>query len=112
MGTLTYRIPADVTVEDAESDVLREAMEHAVLVFELQVRATATKHWSFIAKIDSDETVPLPPLIILDLNLPKVSGGKLLARVRVSWRCCPVPVVLTSSDSPKDKAKIAQFAAT
>jgi CheY-like chemotaxis protein len=84
-----------VLIEDAESDVLREAMDHAALVFELQVLGDGDEALEFIAKIDSDETVPLPRLIILDLNLPKVSGGKLLARVRVRSQCCPVPVVLT-----------------
>jgi DNA-binding response OmpR family regulator len=75
-----------VLIEDAESDVLliREAMEHAALVFELQVLGDGEGALELIAKIDSKETVPPPRLIILDLNLPKVSGGPVLARVRDS----------------------------
>jgi two-component system, chemotaxis family, response regulator Rcp1 len=102
-------------IEDAESDVLliREALEQAGLEFELHVLGDGEKALEFIAKIDNDETAPRPRLIILDLNLPKVSGGHVLARVRQGSRLSPVPVlVLTSSDSPKDKAEIAQFAAT
>lgn len=104
-----------VLIEDAESDVLliREALVRAGLACELHVLSDGEKALEFIAKIESDETVPLPRLIILDLNLPKVSGGQVLARVRQGSRCCPIPVfVLTSSDSPKDKAEIAQFGAT
>ena len=57
--------------------------------------------------------MPVPRLVILDLNLPKVSGGQVLERVRQSSRCASVPVlVLTSSDSPKDKAEVARFGAT
>ena len=102
-------------IEDAESDVLliREAMEQAGLTFELQVLSDGEEALEFIAKVDSDETVPIPRLIILDLNLPKVSGGQVLARVRQSSRSVSVPVlVLTSSDSPKDKAEIAKFGST
>lgn len=104
-----------VLVEDAESDVfvIREALEQAGLAFELHVLDDGEKAVEFIAKIDSDNTLPLPCLIILDLNLPKVSGGQVLDRVRKSSRCSPIPVfILTSSDSPKDKAEIAQFGAT
>jgi two-component system, chemotaxis family, response regulator Rcp1 len=102
-------------IEDAESDVLliREALEQAGLKFDLRVMGDGEEALEFIAKIDNDETMPLPRLIILDLNLPKVSGGQVLERVRQSSRCGSVPVlVLTSSDSPKDKAEIAQFTAT
>jgi len=102
-------------VEDAESDVLliREALEQAALAVELHILTDGEEAIEFIAKIESDEAAPLPRLVILDLNLPKVSGGQVLARVRQGSRFSPVPVlVLTSSDSPKDKAQIGQFAAT
>jgi CheY-like chemotaxis protein len=101
-------------IEDAESDVLliREALEQAGLKFDLRVMGDGEEALEFLAKIDNNETMILPRLIILDLNLPKVSGGQVLERVRQSSRFGSVPVlVLTSSDSPKDKAKIAQFTA-
>jgi two-component system, chemotaxis family, response regulator Rcp1 len=101
-----------VLVEDTEWEVflIREALEQAGLVFELHVLDDGEKALELIAKIESDETVPLPRLIMLDLNLPKVSGGQVLERVRQSSRCGPIPVfVLTSSDSPKDKAEIARL---
>jgi DNA-binding response OmpR family regulator len=104
-----------VLIEDAESDVLliREALQQAGLPFELHVLGDGEEALDFIGKIDSDETLPQPCLIILDLNLPKVSGVQVLARARQSARCSPVPVlVLTSSDSPKDRSEIAKFAGT
>jgi CheY-like chemotaxis protein len=104
-----------VLVEDAESDVflIREALEQAGLAFELQVLDDGEKAVEFMTKVESDDTVPVPHLIILDLNLPRVSGGQVLERVRQSLRCGPIPVfILTSSDSPKDKSEIAQFGAT
>jgi chemotaxis family two-component system response regulator Rcp1 len=112
MNASPYQI---ALIEDAESDVLliREAMEQAGLRFELHVLSDGEEALEFIARIDSDETAPLPRLIILDLNLPKVSGAQVLERVRQGSRCGSVPVlVLTSSDSPKDKAEVARFDAT
>jgi CheY-like chemotaxis protein len=101
-----------VLVEDTELDVflIRQALEQAGLAFELRVLGNGEEALEVFAKIDSDKTVPLPHLIILDLNLPRVNGGQVLERVRQGLRCAPIPVlVLTSSDSPKDRAIAAQF---
>ena len=97
-----------VLVEDAESDVflIREALQQADLAFELHVVDDGEKALEFIANAENDETVPLPHLMILDLNLPRVSGRQILERVRQSPRCNTIPVlILTSSDSPKDEPK-------
>jgi DNA-binding response OmpR family regulator len=104
-----------VLVEDAELDVflIRQALEQAGLAFELHLLRDGEKALEFISKIDSDETAPLPSLIILDLNLPRVNGSQVLQRVRESSRCARIPaLVLTSSDSPKDRGVVAQFSAT
>lgn len=104
-----------ILVEDTELDVflIRQALEQAGLAFELRVLSNGEEALEVFANIDSDKTVPLPHLIILDLNLPRVNGGQVLERVRQGLRCAPIPVlVLTSSDSPKDRAIVAQFNAT
>ena len=104
-----------VLVEDTELDVflIRKALEQAGVLFELQVLGNGEEALEFISKIDSDKSAPLPHLIILDLNLPRVNGGQVLEGVRRSLRCASVPaLVLTSSDSPKDRALVSQFTAT
>jgi CheY-like chemotaxis protein len=54
-----------------------------------------------------------PDLILLDLNMPKRSGGEVLARLRQDKNCQKVPViVLTSSDSPADREEILSLGAT
>lgn len=46
-----------------------------------------------------------PDLIVLDLNLPMTEGSDVLRSIRESERLRDVPVViLTSSDSPRDRA--------
>jgi CheY-like chemotaxis protein len=49
--------------------------------------------------------VSQPDLIILDLNLPKSDGNDVLKVIRETASLAAVPVViLTSSDSPRDRA--------
>jgi DNA-binding response OmpR family regulator len=103
-----------VLVEDAESDVflIREALEQAGLTFDLQVFDDGEKALEFMGKIESDESVPLPDVIILDLNLPRITGHQVLERVRKCARCGLIPIfILTSSDSPKDRSEIAGLGA-
>jgi len=102
-------------VEDAEADVylVREALDHCGLRYELSVLNDGEKAIDFVDNVDRDEGVPTPHLVLLDMNLPKWSGGQVLERVRRSARFGDVPVViLTSSDSPQDKAAAARLQAT
>ena len=112
MSGLRFHI---VLVEDAEPDVLlvREALEQSGLDFELQVFDDGEQGVDFIETMDRDVSLHCPHLFLLDLNLPKKTGGQILERVRQSPTCGQVPVViLTSSDSQKDKAQAAFLNAT
>ena len=104
-----------VLVEDAEPDVflVREALESGGVDFSLRVFDDGEKAVEFIDKVDTGETTPCPHLLLLDLNLPKRSGAQVLQHMRQSHRLRDVPVViLTSSDSPRDKEQTAQLGAT
>src|ERR1700677_4313667 len=104
-----------VLVEDAEPDVIlvREALEQSGLEFELRVFDDGEQGVDFVENIDRDATITRPHLFLLDLNLPKKTGGQILERVRQSPRCGQIPVViLTSSDSQRDKAQAAKLNAT
>lgn len=104
-----------ILVEDAEPDVLlvREALEQSGLEFELIVLDDGEQGVAFVDTMDRDTTLDRPHLFLLDLNLPKKTGGQILARVRQSPRCGQIPVViLTSSDSQRDKAQAADLNAT
>lgn len=89
-------------VEDLSSDaiLLREALRDAGLADEL------------ILAQDGQEALdillgggPLPQLLLLDLNLPRLSGRDVLDRVRAEPRLQELPiVVLTTSISAADVA--------
>src|SRR5262249_45176988 len=54
-----------------------------------------------------------PDLIILDLNLPRHDGIEILQKVRSNQATARIPVVvLTSSDSPRDRLTANELGAT
>jgi two-component system, response regulator len=54
----------------------------------------------------ADDTRPLPPLVLLDLKLPKIMGLDVLRRLRADERTRMVPVVvLTSSGEESDRQR-------
>jgi DNA-binding response OmpR family regulator len=58
------------------------------------------------------QTGRAPHLILLDLNLPKVDGKELLARIRRNASLTgTLVVVLTSSDSPNDRRETSDLGA-
>jgi CheY-like chemotaxis protein len=104
-----------VLVEDAEPDVylVREALQMGGLDVALRVLDDGEKAVDFIEEVDRNQKMKCPQLLLLDLNLPKKTGAEVLERVRKSERCGHIPViVLTSSDSPKDKEQTARLGAT
>jgi CheY-like chemotaxis protein len=109
---MAFRI---LLVEDADADVylVREALDRCGLEYNLSVMDNGEEAVQFVDRAEGDPEAPLPHLVLLDLNLPKKSGGKVLEHLRNSHRLGDLPVViLTSSDSPKDKATAARFNAT
>jgi two-component system, chemotaxis family, response regulator Rcp1 len=90
----------------ADAFLVEEALSLTNLNFHL-TKATDGEAASQILVEMEKQTAPFR-LILLDLNLPKISGHQLLAQVRHSEQLRTTPViVLTSSDSPQDRARTA-----
>ena len=99
--------------EDNPADVylIREALALAELNFTLQRYADGEE--ALRALIEVEQSQQQLSVILLDLNLPKVSGHELLAYVRESAQLRATPVIiLTSSDSPEDRAQTAALQAS
>ena len=102
-------------VEDSEADelLMRAALKMDGLDCEFQVSVDGEKAIEFIEALDSGEARPRPQVVLLDLNLPRKGGARVLERIRQSPNCARVPVVIvTSSDSPGDKAQVSRLGAT
>lgn len=102
-------------VEDSEADelLMRAALKLDGLDCEFQVSPDGEKAIEFIEALDNGEVWHRPHVVLLDLNLPRKGGAKVLERIRHSPKCSRVPVVIvTSSDSPSDKSQVSRLGAT
>ena len=103
--------PRILLVEDSSADIglVREALQEHRVQCDLTVITNGERAVKFLDEIDAGgETCPA--LFIIDLNLPKKPGRVILERVRASKTCETVPVIiLTSSDSQKDKDEVAKL---
>ncbi len=102
-------------VEDSEADelLMRAALKLDGLDCEFQVSPDGEKAIEFIETLDSGEHWHRPDVVLLDLNLPRKGGTRVLERIRHSPKCARIPVVVvTSSDSPGDKSQVSRLGAT
>jgi DNA-binding response OmpR family regulator len=101
--------------EDNLPDALlvKEAIRIEGLALDVHHVSDGKRAMDFIAKAEEDPTAPWPHLMLLDLNLPKVEGIEVLRWLRSGGKRTQIPViVITSSDSPKDRADSASLGAT
>jgi DNA-binding response OmpR family regulator len=83
--------------------LVREALREHKVDCDLYVVGDGEQMVSFIDRLDFDQHLPCPDLLLLDLYLPRRDGNEVLKHLRASERCAHTPVVvLTSSDSPRD----------
>jgi CheY-like chemotaxis protein len=101
--------------EDNPGDVflVRRALEKHGLSVELVVVEDGQAALRYIERVDTDDSSSSPDLALLDLNLPRATGSRILTRIRQSRRCSGIPIIIvTSSDSPLDREAVAQLGAT
>jgi CheY-like chemotaxis protein len=98
--------PVDVLlVEDDEGDVLmtREAFEFYKIRNPLHVVTDGEQALQFVRRTGPYRGAPRPGLILLDVNLPRVSGLEVLAELKKDPSLLRIPVVmLTTSQAEED----------
>jgi len=93
--------------------VIGEALRHCRIPFDLTVMTDGDAALVRIQRAEAGDSSSVPDLVLLDLNLPKVSGIQVLAALRQSQSCGAVPVVVvTSSDSASDMKAIGDLGVT
>ncbi len=92
-------------IEDNPGDVrlTKEALSGAKLLTTLNAVVDGEEALKYLYRQGDYANASIPDLIVLDLNLPKVSGHDVLAKIKedVELRRIPV-VVLTSSEAEED----------
>ena len=98
--------PVDVLlVEDDPGDVLmtREAFEFYKIRNPLHVVSDGEQALHFLRRGGAFADAPRPGLILLDVNLPRVSGLEVLAELKKDPELLHIPVVmLTTSQADED----------
>lgn len=92
-------------VEDNDGDIIltTEAFKVAEMPTTLHVCKTAEEALDFVNREEGYEQAPRPDLILLDLNLPRMSGHEALQILKNDLDLREIPVlVMTSSDAESD----------
>lgn len=91
-------------VEDSAND--RELTEIALRESQLVNRIDYARDGQEAVEYFADHARPLPTLVLLDLNLPRIAGLEVLRRLREGERTKLLPiVVLTSSNRESDRVR-------
>jgi len=106
MSANLSRPPVEILlVEDSPGDVCltQEGLKGARVPNRLSVVSDGEQAISFLERKQPFEQAPRPHLILLDLNLPKLSGREVLARIRKDPSLKRTPLaILTTSDAESD----------
>ncbi|MDX1523874.1 MAG: response regulator [Anaerolineae bacterium] len=101
--------PVDILlVEDNPNDVelALEAIKDSKLLINMHVVADGPEALHFLHRRQPYDEAPRPDLVLLDLNLPTLSGHAVLQHIKSDEDLGHIPVVvLTTSDSPDDVAQ-------
>lgn len=94
-------------VEDNPGDVrlITEALKDAKIHIHISVAPDGVEALALLRGEGKHSTAVLPDLILLDLNLPKMNGHELLAKIKQDKNLHRIPVVVvTSSKADHDIA--------
>jgi two-component system, chemotaxis family, response regulator Rcp1 len=101
-------------VDDSPGDVrlTQEAFRDVNPSIHLNVAIDGVEAMEFLRREGSYAHAPRPKLILLDLNLPKMDGREVLARIKDDAALSTIPtVILTTSKAKQDIARSYQLRA-
>ena len=90
-------------IEDNEGDILltTEALEESKIINEITVIRDGREAVDFFESLTGKKDAP--DLVLLDINLPKMSGHEVLLHIKNNEKHRHIPVImLTTSSSEKD----------
>jgi CheY-like chemotaxis protein len=95
--------------EDNPADVylIEEALREHQVTYQITVAEDGEAAMSMVTSGQVQ-----PDIVLLDLNMPKRSGGEVLDRIRREVKRDIPVIILTSSDSPSDREEALRLGAT
>jgi two-component system, chemotaxis family, response regulator Rcp1 len=105
-GVRREGIPIEVLlVEDSPGDVrlTQEAFRTVNETINLHVASDGVEAMAFLNREGANVHAPRPDFILLDLNLPKMDGREVLAKIKADEGFRSIPtVILTTSEAESD----------
>jgi CheY-like chemotaxis protein len=88
-------------VDDCASDakLLLRWLEGSSMVRQVHVVHNGEEALAFLERRATEPKNPLPDLVLLDVNLPRMSGFEVLSRLKADARLARISVVVLSSSS-------------
>ncbi|MFT6068307.1 MAG: two-component system response regulator [Bacteriovoracaceae bacterium] len=107
--------PAEILLiedEQADIDLISRAFEKSKISNNLSFVRNGEEALEFLRKEGAYSDVKTPDIVLLDLNMPKMSGREILVQVKSDESLKMIPIiVLTSSDAEEDIVKSYQLGA-
>ncbi len=98
--------PAEILlVEDnpADAELAMIGLRGDAGINNIHVARDGEEAWEFLTQVGDHAGAPRPDIVLLDLNLPGLSGGELLRNIKTDEDLRSIPViVLTTSDADQD----------
>jgi chemotaxis family two-component system response regulator Rcp1 len=86
--------------------LMQEALEHAKVLNTLHVVDNGIEAMDFLNRKGAHTAAIRPDLILLDLNMPRMNGQEVLAKIKADENLRAIPVViLTTSNAEMDVLK-------
>jgi chemotaxis family two-component system response regulator Rcp1 len=83
-----------------------EAFQQTNPAIQLHVANDGLEALAFLRQEEGNENAPRPDLILLDLNMPRMDGRQVLARIKEDENLKTIPtVILTTSEAEGDVAE-------
>lgn len=92
-------------VEDNEGDIIltKEALENSSLIKTMDIVRDGKAAIDMFQNILQSNTLALPDMVLLDINLPKLNGQQVLQFIKEHPELKHIPVIMfTTSSSEKD----------
>jgi CheY-like chemotaxis protein len=98
------RDPQILLVEDDPDDVelFRQALRDSGFRPSLHLVGDGEEALNFLRRQDRWAMAPVPDLVILDLNLPRVGGHQVLEQVKTDPKLARIPVVVFTTSSRQE----------
>lgn len=96
-------------VEDNEGDIVlaQEALHDSKLVNQVSVSRDGDEALDFLNRKGNYQQAELPDLVLLDINMPRVSGMQVLVAMKNDERLKAIPIIMLTTSSSEKEIKFA-----